>query len=371
MITNRHGNLARPLFVLVTIVLTATMVAAQDQVGRPGEAGNHEAHPQTQADALVSSLSSTDTPENVDTFDASAKSALYIDRSKLEPVDVAAAVIRPEYRKQNSEKAAAWNWTIRPLSSVGPNGLSSPSPATDVTTSKDAGTNDQSPAAGSGWDFAVTPYFFAAGLSGTVGARGRTVTVDASFGSIWDRFDFGVMGTFEAHKGKLVFLGDLMYIRLSDDKQTPGDLFSGIKTKSRLLMLDPEVGYRALNVEGGSIDLLVGARYWHTKNSVTFQAGSQPEVDASQSRDWVDLVFGARGIMRLSPRLYLVGKFDAGGFSISSDFTGQAFGGVGINVKPRLTIVGGYRYLFVNYKSGGFTFNAALSGPIVGAKFKF
>jgi outer membrane receptor protein involved in Fe transport len=204
-----------------------------------------------------------------------------------------------------------------------------------------------------------------------VGARGRTVSVDASFGSIWDRFDFGVMGTFEAHKGDLVFLGDMMYISLSNDRQTPGDLFSGIKTKSKLFMLDPEVGYRALNVEGGSIDLLVGVRYWHTKNSLTFQAGRLPQVDASQSRDWADLVFGARGIMRLSPRLYLSGKFDVGGFGISSDLTGQAFGGVGINVKPRLTIVGGYRYLFVNYKSGGFTFNAAMSGPIVGAKFKF
>jgi hypothetical protein len=347
------------------------MVAAQDQASRPGEAGNHEAHPQTPADALVSSRSSTDTPESVGTFDASPKIALDIDRSKLEPVDVAAAVIRPEYRKQNSEKAAAWDWTVRSLSSVRPNGSSRPSLATDVASSRDAGTYDQSPAASSGWDFAVTPYLFAAGLSGTVGARGRTVSVDASFGSIWDRFDFGVMGTFEAHKGDLVFLGDMMYISLSNDRQTPGDLFSGIKTKSKLFMLDPEVGYRALNVEGGSIDLLVGVRYWHVKNSLTFQAGRLPQVDASQSRDWADLVFGARGIMRLSPRVFLSGKFDAGGFGISSDFTGQAFGGVGINVKPRLAIVGGYRYLFVNYKSGGFTFNAAMSGPIVGAKFKF
>jgi hypothetical protein len=179
------------------------------------------------------------------------------------------------------------------------------------------------------------------------------------------------MGTFEARKGNFVFLGDLIYIKLSNDRDTPGSLFSNVRTESKLFIVDPEVGYRVVNLERGSIDLLAGVRIWHLRSSITFGAGRLPQVDASESKNWADPVVGARGIYSLSPRLFLSGKFDVGGFDVGSHATGQLFGAAGINIKPRLALMAGWRYLAVNYKSDGFIFNTAMHGPIFGAKFKF
>jgi len=35
------------------------------------------------------------------------------------------------------------------------------------------------------------------------------------------------------------------------------------------------------------------------------------------------------------------------------------------------TLAAGYRYLAVNFQDGGFRFNTALHGPILGATFRF
>ena len=60
-----------------------------------------------------------------------------------------------------------------------------------------------------------------------------------------------------------------------------------------------------------------------------------------------------------------------GGFGINSDFTGQVWGGVGYQWKPRVGLIGGYRYLRVNYVNEGFLFKTAMSGIQLGAKFNF
>ena len=74
---------------------------------------------------------------------------------------------------------------------------------------------------------------------------------------------------------------------------------------------------------------------------------------------------------KLSPRVFLTGKFDVGGFGVGSDFTGQAFGGAGFQLKPRIAVIGGYRYLRADYISDeGFIFKTSMSGIMLGAKFK-
>ena len=273
--------------------------------------------------------------------------------------------------KRSDEQAAATSAALDALSSVdlNPSQTQSPSP-TPEQTSNSAPTSS-SPAPSPEWEFAVTPYLFTAGLSGVVGARGRSVTLDADFGGVLSRLDFGFMGTFEARKGNFVFFSDSVYIKLSNDRDTPGSLFSNVRTESKLFIVDPEVGYRVVNLERGFIDLLAGIRIWHLKNGITLGAGRLPQVDVSESKNWADPVVGARGIYSLSPRLYLTGKFDVGGFDVGSHATGQLFGGVGINVKPRLALIGGYRYLAVNYESDGFIYNTNMHGPIFGAKFRF
>lgn len=227
------------------------------------------------------------------------------------------------------------------------------------------------PQAGSKWEFSVAPYAFFAALNGRIGVVGQTAQVDASFSDIFRNLDFAAMGQFEAHKGNWSVVTDAMYMSLSGKKVTPSPFFSDIDVKVKEFIFDPVVAYRVMKLERAHIDLLGGARVWHVKSHLTFQPRILPLVDVEGSKNWVDPIVGARGVVGLSPRVFLTGRFDMGGFGINSDFTGQAFGGVGYQIKPRVALIGGYRYLRVDYVNEGFIFKTAMSGLNVGAKFNF
>jgi hypothetical protein len=58
----------------------------------------------------------------------------------------------------------------------------------------------------SGWSFDVTPYIWGAGMDGSVGAGELpTLNVDMSFSDILEHLDAGLMGAFEARKGRWSF----------------------------------------------------------------------------------------------------------------------------------------------------------------------
>jgi len=221
------------------------------------------------------------------------------------------------------------------------------------------------------WEFSVTPYAFLARLNGTVGVVGQTAEVNASFSDIFRNLDFAAMGTFEARKRNWLVVVDGIYVSLSGRRVTPSPFFSDIDVEVKEVIVDPQVGYRVVSAERGTIDVLAGVRIWHVKTHLTFQPRILPLVDVEESRNWADPVVGARGTASLSPRVFLTGKFDAGGFGVGSDFTGQAFGGVGFQVKPRVALIGGYRYLRADYVNDEFIFKTAMSGITLGAKFKF
>ena len=220
------------------------------------------------------------------------------------------------------------------------------------------------------WEFSVTPYLFLARLDGTVGVVGQTTEVNAKFSDIFRSLDFAAMGTFEARKRNWSVLVDGMYISLSGQRVTPSPFFSDIDVQVKEVVLTPQVGYRVVRTERGAIDLLAGVRIWHVNSHLTFQPRILPLVDVEGSRNWADPIVGARGIVSISPRVFLTGEFDAGGFGVGSDFTGQVFAGGGYQLKPRVALIGGYRYLRTDYVNEGFIFKTAMSGITIGAKFK-
>ena len=221
-----------------------------------------------------------------------------------------------------------------------------------------------------GWEVSVAPYFFLPSLDGTVGLVGETAEVNARFRDLFRNLDFAIMGQVEARKGNWSILGDGMYMSLSGKRVTPNPLFGDIDVEVKETILEPSVAYRVLKTEKGSLDVLGGFRFWHVKTHLTFQPRIRPLVDVEASRNWADPIVGARGTVKLSPRVFVLGRFDIGGFGAESDFTGQVFGGAGFQVKPRVALIGGYRYLRVDYSKDGFIFKTAMSGIMLGAKFK-
>ena len=53
-----------------------------------------------------------------------------------------------------------------------------------------------------GWEFAVAPYLWMAGIDGDVTVRGTKGSIDADFGDVLDNLDAGIQGYIEARNGK-------------------------------------------------------------------------------------------------------------------------------------------------------------------------
>ncbi len=222
-----------------------------------------------------------------------------------------------------------------------------------------------------GWHFAVSPYLWIAGINGQAGVGDLTVDVSSGITDSNVHLNAGFMSTFEARKDKFVILTDLQYSNLGTDRPTPGPLFSSATAEFKTFILDPEVGYRILQNpdKGNYVDVLGGIRYYHLQTDLTFGAGILAARSASRSKGWVDVVGGARTRLYMSKRWFFVGKADLGGGG--SKFTGQLLGAVGFQISNHVALLGGYRYLKINYDKDNFLFDMGLSGPILGAGFRF
>ncbi|MGV6827220.1 MAG: hypothetical protein ACWA5Q_09600, partial [bacterium] len=52
------------------------------------------------------------------------------------------------------------------------------------------------------WKFELTPYLWAAGMSGSTGPKGFATDVDMSFSDIWERLDGAFILALHARKGR-------------------------------------------------------------------------------------------------------------------------------------------------------------------------
>jgi hypothetical protein len=136
--------------------------------------------------------------------------------------------------------------------------------------------------------------------------------------------------------------------------------------------VDPEVGYRVVESEKGTFDVLAGYRIWSVEANLNVTSGILPGFDVSQRKTFGAPVIGMRGLVNVTPKLFLTGKADIGGFGLSADLTSQFFGAIGYRLYKNVALLGGYRWLQVEYNDdGGFIFDTQMHGLMFGAKFSF
>jgi hypothetical protein len=96
----------------------------------------------------------------------------------------------------------------------------------------------------------------------------------------------------------------------------------------------------------------------------------------SNSNDWVDPVIGVRWTPQISENWGVILNGYAGGFGISSDFTGNVQAGVSWHSTDYLSIVCLYRALSVDYSTGTigtperFAYDTITHGPLLGLVFR-
>ena len=221
------------------------------------------------------------------------------------------------------------------------------------------------------WSFTVAPYFWMAGLSGSIGDFGAPpVDVDVKFVDILKSLDFSMMMVSEARYGRFSLSSDLLFLKVSANGSSPfGVLASTIGVGSKTFEFTALGGYALIDTPDGRLDVVAGARVWSVETTLSFAGGPLGGLWLRDSQTWVDAMAGLKGRMNVTPQVYLTGWAIAGGGS--SDSSWDVLGGVGYDFSDRFSAVLGYRAAGVDYQNGPFVFDVTMQGPILGAVFRF
>jgi hypothetical protein len=225
----------------------------------------------------------------------------------------------------------------------------------------------------SDWHIAWVPgYLWLSSVSGTVGVRGKSIPVSASFSDVFDKLNIGFMTAFEVRRKKVGLLTDFQYIDLSSDEiATPfGKLYSSAHADAQQYIVDPEIYSRAVESPKGFVDVFAGIRYWHLNSNLGLRPGLLPAFNASASQNWVDPVLGARFRLNLKRGWFVMLKGDGGGFDAGSHDTWQIYTGGGKEFKQKYSLFIGYRRLSVDYRNGGFIYDTNMNGTLLGLSIK-
>jgi hypothetical protein len=332
----RHSFYTVGAFVLL-FCLTSVSVSAQGN----GDTSRERTVVKQQADDKIKSAGATaDSPENApaDNVKETARDESSI--AKAVPVSYLLPILAPPASLTEGDAAG---------------GDASPS-------SPPQGSPDK-------WHFTLAPYLWLAGIKGTVGARGLTTDIDPSVSDILNALNFGFMGTFEARKNRLMLITDLIYLSIEQTKATSGPLFSSLKVNQKTFMLSPVAGYRLASNDTASLDAIVGVRFWHMSTRLE----AAPKLLAGRveesSKNWADVIGGLRGQAHLGRIFSVLGRGDFGGGG--ADYSYQLFGGVGVDVGKSVTLIVGYRDLYIKYTRGDFLFDGSIRGAILGAALRF
>lgn len=218
--------------------------------------------------------------------------------------------------------------------------------------------------------FDVTAFVWLGGIHGLTSVGNHSASMHSSIGDQLAHFKFGLMGTAEGRADRWLLIGDLMWMRLGDDRATPISDVSTAAADVRIseVIWTSKIGYRFVNEEHLKTDLNLGIRYWHLGQRFKLDAMA---IDATVSQNWADFVMGGRVQLPLgtAQKAALEAGGDFGGFGAAADLDYQFFAGVDYKTGKRWTMRAGYRYMLIDYRRNGGVFNVVTSGPLVGATY--
>jgi hypothetical protein len=216
------------------------------------------------------------------------------------------------------------------------------------------------------WHISLIPELWLPGVHGTVGAFDHTVDAHVSTIDLLSHFRFGLMGAADTRWKRLVLPVDFVWVRLGGDHGVPlPDLGAeSANWKAGVFILTPEVGVRLVDNEKFTMDAVTGIRYWHFSENLKFSP-SALGLDITPSENLVDPLVGTRFEAAVSPKVSVKFQGDVGGFGAGSQVEYQLVGLLGYKVKPNLTLQGGYRYLYIDYRSRNTIFDMAFAGILL------
>ena len=220
------------------------------------------------------------------------------------------------------------------------------------------------------WSFNITPYLWLSGLSGKLRpvADGPAVSVNQSFGDIYNHLNAGAFLSASAQRGRFVLLGDFTYADVSQRAQYA---FLGAKLDNTQFSTTLEAGYEAYQGGRWTVDLLGGVRAWVIDTRVKLRAFDEPILSYSNTLSWADPLLATRVSAKLGRGFSVTAYGDLGGFDVGSHFTWQAVGTLDYAIQSNLVVSAGYRHLNVDYRNSGSRIDFSMSGPLLGLSYRF
>ena len=242
-----------------------------------------------------------------------------------------------------------------------------------AATDASATETDQQAANKKKWEFYTIGYVWLATAKGKTDVIGpvEPVDLDLSLGDVIDAFKFIFMGAAEARHDRFMVLGDLSFVHLDAKKgigiRDPDFLEAELDSRTAEITLLG--GYRAINDETFTLDLLAGGRMNFFKTTLQLD-GPNRSAEGSKSEQWLDPLIAARANVPLGGKWNVSLYGDVGGIIFGSDATYQGAATVDYQISRKMNVGVGWRYWKVNYDKGDFLYDVRQSGPIIALRSK-
>lgn len=248
-------------------------------------------------------------------------------------------------------------------------------PALAQEETADASQSESEPAwAKSPLSIRVTSYLWMAGMSGDIGVRGLPpAEIDIDFDEIFESIDWfppPIMLAGEVRYDRFALLSDFIYLGTEADDASSGPLGLTAQAELKTLILTVGGSYRVVQRDRFNFDLLAGARLWMLDSNLTL-TGPLAVRQGGGSEAWLDPIVGIAGSIRLGGGFALKAEGDVGGFGVGADLDWQALGAIQYQLNETITLEAGYRYLSVDFDDGGFLYDVAMHGPLIGGSIRF
>lgn len=232
----------------------------------------------------------------------------------------------------------------------------------------------QSPSALSDqWQFKVTPYAWAMGISGSVSHNGSSVgEVKLTPGNVLSNLDMAAMLVAEAHRGRYGVYLDGMYGDLGKTSSRVvgrADLSASTDLQMSMLTLAPT--YTLHNSPSLRLDGLAGARVmWQNARTTISSPQVTQSLTESSNLQLAAGIVGVKGRVNFENSKYFVPFYVDVGAGQSSSVTSQAYLGVGRAFDwGDVSLVA--KNVYYQFKPNNNTVDLNMFGAAIAATFRF
>lgn len=215
-----------------------------------------------------------------------------------------------------------------------------------------------------GWQVEIIPYFWLPGITGDIQAGEASASIGVSFSDILNSLDFGLMGMVQVRKGRVGFIFDGMYARLTKDGESTGIAGRTVHSEIVTQIYSFAVSYRAFKF----LYVVGGARVMPVSAALEMTSGALEGQQASGSNTALDGFVGARLEVPLTRRWMIecYGDIGAG----DSKLSWQTLAGLKFGLSKSVALELGFRTLAIHNEAPDLQTKFVEGGFFFGAGFK-